>query len=179
MTEPKSTDIAEIGSVQTKTDKDKTIQLIRDFLDTIGIELLEEKIEGSTFLPGLDIRQGKLVFDRSLLLYPGDLLHEAGHIAVCPAKERLLLQSNVAADHPEKAGEEMAVLLWSYAAARAIGIDPEIVFHKDGYKGESEWILNNFSSGNYLGLPLLVWMGLAKDQFQQDGFPNMLKWLRD
>ena len=74
----------------------------------------------------------------------------------------------------EKAGDEMAVLLWSYAACVKLGIPPEIVFHKDGYKGDADWLALNFSNKTYIGLPLLKWMGMTGDEF-----PVMLKWLRD
>lgn len=157
--------------------KDKIIKLICDFLKDIGIEIIESKIENKTFLPGLEIQQGRLIFERDLLLYPGDLLHEAGHIAVRPGNERFAMQNNITESNPDKAGEEIAVLLWSYAAAKAIGIEPAMVFHTNGYKGESEWILHNFNSSNYVGLPLLVWMGLTSDG--KEGFPKMLKWLRE
>ena len=32
--------------------------------------------------------QGSIVIDKDALLYPGDILHEAGHIAVVPADRR-------------------------------------------------------------------------------------------
>ena len=55
----------------------------------------------------------------------------------------------------------MAVLLWSYAAAKKIGLAPEVVFHEDGYKGEAIWLREQFESKNYIGLPLLQWLGLT------------------
>jgi len=66
-------------------------------------------------------------------------------------------------------------MLWSYAAAQAIGVPPEIVFHPAGYRGGSQWILDNFRQGSYLGLPLLVWMGLTT----HEDFPRMTRWLRE
>lgn len=149
------------------------------FLNSIGIKIIENEFEEKTFLPGLKIENGCLMIDRQRLLYPGDILHEAGHIAVVPQIEREILNDNVTVNRPGADGEEMAVMLWSYAACLHIGIDPEIVFHKDGYKGSSEWILNNYNEKKYIGLPLLVWMGLASDQSDANRFPKMIKWLRD
>jgi len=86
------------------------------FLNSIGIKVIENEFVESSFLPGLKIENGCLIVDRKQLLYPGDILHEAGHIAVVPESERLLLNDNVTIDRPGKEGEEMAVMLWSYAA---------------------------------------------------------------
>ena len=145
------------------------------FLAGIGLPVREARIEKPGFLPGLLIENGQLLLDRTQLLYPGDVLHEAGHLAVTAAAERPLLQANVTENHPEKDGDELAVLLWTYAACQALGIPEEVVFHPYGYKGQSEWLLQTFRSGTYVGLPLLVWMGLATSE----GFPKMERWLRE
>jgi|SRR6476661_799117 len=145
-----------------------------DFIAGVGIEVVETPIYGASFLPGILIDHGRLLVDRRRLLYPGDVLHEAGHIAVSTAAERATLGGNITAGKPEKEGDEMAVLLWSYAACQALDIPAEVVFHPAGYKGQSEWLLNNFRSGQYTGLPLLVWMGLTTTE----AFPRMSSWLR-
>jgi hypothetical protein len=116
-----------------------------------------------------------LVIDQQQLLYPGDVLHEAGHIAVTTAAERPLLSGNITENNPEKEGEELAVLLWTYAACQALGLPAEVVFHPAGYKGQSEWLITNFEQGNYIGLPLLAWMGLTTS----NTFPAMKRWLRE
>lgn len=145
-----------------------------DFLTAIGLPVWETSFDQPGFLPGLLIEKGELLLDRARLLYPGDVLHEAGHIAVTVAAERPLLGANVTESHPEKEGEELAVLLWTYAACRHLGIPPVVVFHPEGYKGQSEWLIRMFTSGQYPGLPLLVWMGLTTTE----GFPAMTGWLR-
>jgi hypothetical protein len=158
-------------------EREKLINLFFSFLKDIGIEVKEAIIANDTFLPGLEIRRGILIIDKEKLNYPGDMLHEAGHIAVTIETERALLDGNVTMQKPEKQGEELAAMLWSYAACIKMGISAEIVFHKDGYKGDSEWILNNYKEKTFIGLPLLVWMGMTSTT--ENGFPNMLKWLRD
>jgi len=145
------------------------------FLAAIGQPVRETSFKKKGFLPGLLIENGELLLDRARLLYPGDVLHEAGHIAVTVAAERPLLGANVTENHPEKEGEEIAVLLWTYAACRHLGLPPEVVFHPAGYKGQSEWLISSFEAGQYMGLPLLVWMGLTTS----DGFPQMVRWLRE
>ena len=51
----------------------------------------------------------------------------------------------------------------------------EIVFHPQGYRGISNWILANFRQGIYPDLPLLVWMGLTTTE----EFPRMTRWPRE
>lgn len=143
------------------------------FLNKIGIETGFEKLPANTFLPGIAIRNGGLNIDLNRLRHPGDLLHEAGHIAVTPATERPLLNDNVGENDPQAMGQEIAAIAWSYAALRAVGLDETVVFHPAGYKGASDWHIENFHSGNYIGLPLLQWMGLADADF-----PAMRRWLR-
>jgi hypothetical protein len=70
-------------------------------------------------------------------------------------------------------------MLWSYAACRRMGISPRVVFHPDGYKGQSDWLLGHYESGSFIGLPLLVWMGMTRAGEGAGAFPEMLKWLRD
>lgn len=148
---------------------------IRAFVASIGLEVRETRLWRSTFLPGLRIADGRLLLDHRKLLHPGDVLHEAGHLAVTPAAERRHLGGNITAGHPEREGDEMAVLAWSYAASRACGLPPETLFHPQGYKGQSAWLINHFATTPQpMGLPLLVWMGLTTNEL----FPAMTSWLR-
>lgn len=151
---------------------------MRVFLAEIGIPTQEAALTADTFLPGILIDNGGLLLDLAKLRYPGDILHEAGHLAVTPAAERAQLAGNVMAGKPEQQGtdgEEIVAMLWSYAAAQAIGVPPEIVFHPDGYRNASGWMLDNFRQGIYPGLPLLTWMGLTTNE----DFPRMTRWLRE
>ncbi|MFM2017856.1 MAG: hypothetical protein RL007_1512 [Bacteroidota bacterium] len=146
------------------------------FCRSIGLTVSEHKVRENTFLPGIDIIDGCLIVDRKQLRYPGDILHEAGHIAVSHPDCRHKLNGNVVDSDSDKHGEEMAVLLWSYFAAQSADIPVEMVFHQDGYKGESEWLLSNFREGSYIGMPLLMWMGIA--EIDENRNPKILKWLR-
>ena len=51
----------------------------------------------------------------------------------------------------------------------------EIVFHSQGYRNASAWILDNFRQGIYPGLPLLVWMGLMTTEY----FSGITRWVRE
>lgn len=158
--------------------KEELIETFHDFLEEIGIVLREGEVPADSFLPGVTIVDGDVVYNKTTLLYPGDILHEAGHVAVSDPGERPSLNGNVAEVNSGKAGEEMAVLLWTWAALRKIGIPPEVVFHEHGYKDQSDWLIEHFSEGKYIGLPLLVWMGMTRQPGEPGGFPEMTHWLR-
>lgn len=159
---------------------EKIVAKIREFISSIGIPILEGKITVETVLPGIQIVNGSLIYDDEKLLYPGDLLHEAGHIAVKPSIDRSTLSINVGNDP----AEEMMTLAWSYAAVLHIGLSPNVVFHPNGYKGASESLIKCYRDGGNLGIPMLQWLGMCVDtkkslELNIDPFPKMIKWLRD
>jgi hypothetical protein len=146
------------------------------FVREIGIEVWAEALDAPTFLPGLDIRGGAILVDETRLTYPGDILHEAGHIAVSDPATRKT--APISSD----AGDEMAASAWSYAAARKLEIDPAIVFHS-GFKGGGPNLVENFAAGRYIGVPMLHWYGMSIEPRQAiatglDPYPHMLRWLR-
>lgn len=150
---------------------------IIDFVRGIGLHVRFERIEGRTPLPGISVDRGSIVVDRDRWLYPGDLLHEAGHLAVLTPAART-------GEAPlDSGGDEMAAIAWSYAAALHLGIDPSVVFHADGYRGDSPMILENFAAGRTFGVPLLAWYGLTREgkrgQSAEGTYPAMHRWLRE
>jgi hypothetical protein len=159
------------------------VAAIIDFLKLAGIEIILQPIDHPGFLPGLQLINGKLVIDNEKLLYPGDILHEAGHLATMPPGIRETMNDTLLNDDLNQGGEMMA-LAWSYAACVYLDMDPHIVFHQAGYKGESENIIKNFTEGRFLGLPLLQWVGMAYDEQRAkelnfSPYPNMVRWLRE
>ena len=74
-----------------------------EFLNRIGLPVCAGCFSEPAFLPGIQVAQGALIVDESSLRYPGDLLNEAGHIAVTAPGRRKQLGANVGGD----AGEEM------------------------------------------------------------------------
>lgn len=164
-------------------EKGEHIRMITSFLNEIGIETKAAILDEETFLPGIKIENGKIWYDTRKLTHPGDLLHEAGHIAVSTPEERAKLSGNVGAEDNNAMGSEIAAILWSYAAIKHIALPTHLVFHADGYKGQSDWFLSNFETEqNYIGLPYLAWMGLAsgneKNAPHTPIFPRMIQWLR-
>lgn len=147
---------------------------IKDFLNAIEIPLVEQLIEKVTFLPGIDLKGNTILADLKKLKYPGDLLHEAGHIAVTEPSIRKKIGTQLLSENWPTDGEEIAAILWSFAAAKHIELPLDLLFHTDGYKGESNYLIEQFEQKNYIGLPLLVWMDLCDEH----EFPRMKKWLR-
>ena len=155
-----------------------------DFLHQIGIPAREDKLPVDSFLPGLSIEEGCIIIDRAALKYPGDILHEAAHIAIVPSTERPSLNAETIGKRPGSEAEEMMAIAWSYAACMHIELDPYVVFHDDGYKGGGSYIADAFANKNYFGLPMLQWVGLTADEknapgLNVDPYPHMIKWLRD
>lgn len=148
------------------------------FIRSIGLEVEIGEVTEETFVPGITLRQGRLAVDLDRLKYPGDLLHEAGHLAVATPERRATLS-----DVGDRPAEEMMAIAWSYAAALHLGLDPAIVFHAAGYRGGSESLLENFRTGHYLAVPMLEWTGMAYGprRAEQEGvapYPAMRLWLR-
>ena len=105
---------------------------------------------------------------------------QAGHIAVTAEEWRPLIGTDEMDLAWPTEGDEIAAILWSYAALRHLDLKPEVVFHPEGYKNQSAWLIEQFGNKNYIGLPLLEWMGLCSVSGNEGvkPFPNMLKWLR-
>ena len=152
----------------------ETLATIVDFIRGIGITVETAALPEDGFLPAITVRDGRLVYDPERLHYPGDLLHEAGHIAVTDPALRPMVS-----EFDSNGGDEMAAIAWSYAAALAAAIDPRVVFHDHGYKGSGETIADNFAQGRYIGVPMLQYYGLARRAADHgDQYPAMIRWLR-
>ena len=147
------------------------------FVRGIGIDVRTATLPEKTILPGLDIRHGAILVDEARMTHPGDILHEAGHLAVTDPAER---------DAPRLSptpADEMTSIAWSYAALRHLALDPAIVFHDDGYKGGAASIIESFTGGLSFGVPMLQFYGMAVEPRRAAAtgaapYPHMLLWLR-
>lgn len=158
---------------------DATATRIFEWLRQIGLGVRLEPLGTDTFLPGVTMEPGGLIVDPERLLYPGDLLHEAGHLAIMLPEQRASTGSNAGSDM----GDEIAAQTWSYAAAIHLGLAPEIVFHATGYKGSADTLIQVYRDGK-AGVPLLQWMGLTLDRMRAAAastppYPHMIRWLRE
>jgi hypothetical protein len=143
------------------------------------------ELAGDTaFLPGIELHEGRLLVDESRLRWPGDLLHEAGHVAMAPSWARPRLSGAIDVPGLDTGSLEWAAIPWSYAAAVAIGIDPAEVFHGGGYHGHSPGLLTNFRLGVPIGVHHLVDAGMTAvgaraAELGVEPYPHMLRWLRE
>jgi hypothetical protein len=156
---------------------DPLIERLVTFVRGIGIDVRAATLPEKTILPGLDIRHGAILIDETRMTHPGDILHEAGHLAVTDPDER-----NAPTLSPTPA-DEMTSIAWSYAALRHLALDPAVVFHDNGYKGGAAALMENFTAGCYFGVPLLQLYGMAVEPSRVaetgvEPYPHMLRWLR-
>jgi len=156
---------------------DPLVSKLAEFVVSIGIPVGRVSIEWKTQFPGLDIRAGAVLVDEGRLLHPGNILHEAGHIAVHDPARRAALKFSPAR------GEELSALAWSYAAVVKLVLDSELVFYPGSYHGWHESLQSNFAEGRYIGVPLLQRYGMAFDKRMAvergvDPYPHMVRWVR-
>jgi hypothetical protein len=157
---------------------------IAEFLASVGIEVAPARLEeGECFLPGIRVEGGGLLVDESKLTYPGDLLHEAGHLAVAVGEVRPGLSGEVIIPGADMDDVEAQATAWAYAAIVHLGIDPKVLFHEGGYQGKSEGLLFTFGAGVYPGAYGLQQAGMtatgaAAREMGVAPYPNMLRWVR-
>jgi len=155
---------------------DPLVGRIVAFLRQVGIPVEVATLDHETFLPGVAVAGSGLRVDPARLAWPGDLLHEAGHVAVGDPDRR----DQGVSDDP---GEEMAALAWSFAAAAHMGLDASVPFHEGGYRGGGKTLAEMFSQGGYVGVPMLAMWGLTVEPHRAKAtgerpFPHMLAWRR-
>jgi hypothetical protein len=160
-----------------------TTQTIVAFLRSIGISVQEAAVADDSFLPGVCIRDGCLIFDRSTLRWPGDLLHEAGHIATMPAPMRSTLSDALDATPEVAHAGEVEATAWAYAAVVHLRLKPSVLFHAEGYDGRSDQLIATYGLGVYPGCFGLAQAGMTRigaDALQEGvpPYPHMIQWLR-
>lgn len=153
------------------------------FIRSIGIPVTFCTLPGDTFLPGLLIDKGSIRVDPEQLKHPGDILHEAGHVAVVAPQDRALLSGDSIGSRAHRAAEEMMAIAWSYAACKHLDIDPSFVFHDEGYQGGGSNLAEQFAAGSILGVPMLQWAGMSAEPRQakvlgREPYPAMTCWMR-
>jgi hypothetical protein len=171
-----------------------------EFLTALGFAVREEP-QVSGFLEGVAIRNGDLVVRAAEDEIAGELLHEAGHLAVLPTRFRHLASGDLSQvnelmhdwmmreghlvhpDDPQirsilQCGECEASA-WSYAAALAIGIDTRVPFYR-GYEGDGLIVHDQIASGRYFGVHGLAAGGMTElpKPWSAQPFPAMKRWLQ-
>jgi hypothetical protein len=160
------------------------LESIIEFLTQIGISVVEGVVPPDSFLPGIRLAHGTLIFDRRSLRWPGDLLHEAGHIAVTPAGLRNELDDALEGAAPVPHAGEVEATAWAYAALVYLQLPPAVLFHEGGYHGHSAGLITTFSCGVYPGAfglsqAGMTLVGTAAKTAGVPPYPHMIRWLRE
>ena len=134
---------------------------IVEFLTAIGIPVVPTQLEGECFLPGIRVEKGSLFVDEAKLTYPGDLLHEAGHLAVAPSGVRSDLGGEVVIPGADMSAVEVQTTAWAYAAVTHLRLDPKVLFHEGEYRGESDGLLFTYGMGVHPGANSLQEIGMT------------------
>lgn len=164
--------------------RDPLVQKIAGFLNAIGIETVPARPGEGCFLPGIRVENGRLLVDEEHLAYPGDLLHEAGHLALAPAGVRAGLSGEVVIPGADMDAMEILATAWAFAATVHLELAPDVLFHTGGYRGKSESLIFTYGLGVYPGANGLEKFGLtatgaAARRLNAKPYPHMLKWLRE
>ncbi|WP_029011251.1 hypothetical protein [Azospirillum halopraeferens] len=168
----------------------EALEPIVDFVRGVGISVEYGEGARGGFLPGVNIRDGVIHVDPDTLVGSGDVLHEAGHIAVVPRRYWPRLGRDIQADLEALVAEETAdggtadpqlvaavrmgefmSQAWSYAVARHLSVSQEAIFFRGSYQFHE-----------YEGLhPMLAWLErgthfgpLALAQAGMTGFSGLL-----
>lgn len=162
----------------------KTLDTILAFLVEIELSASEGVVPPDSFLPGIRVAHGTLVFDRDSLRWPGDLLHEAGHVAVTPASLRSALDDALVATTAIPHAGEAEATAWAYAAIVHLQLAPSVLFHESGYHGHSAGLITTFGHGVYPGAFGLSQAGMTLISTPATSagaapYPHMTRWLRE
>jgi len=146
-----------------------TLDVILDFVRSLPLPVrLLDDVPDPVFA-GMKVARGEILLAPAQIENPGDVLHEAGHLAIVAAADRPRFPEEC----KPTGGQELAALAWSYAAAVHLALPPEVVFHPAAYKGESPALLETFADGRWVGVHYLVWRKLTEPAL----YPSMRRWL--
>lgn len=171
-----------------------------DFLNSIGLKTTV--VEGASgFVPHCRINEGALEVDHHCPV--SDLLHEAGHLAPCPAQYRHLFSGNVGRgqkalmnavsgfslppDHSLsraalQTGEPEATA-WSWCAGLYLGVPTELIILDSDFNGDGEVERLRLLANSHYGIQGLQHAGFcrAKESAPRKDlpvFPSLAFWLQ-
>lgn len=192
------------AAAQNTAAKARWTRTVIEFVRSIGIPVtVTELTAKSTFLPRVRIQAGELLVDPGV--FPGDILHEAGHIATIPEPFRHLADGNLSAvframgeyveeelvdiggykEDPIARGimqcSDPEATAWQYAAAKHIGLPDKWLFPKESYNGDAMGILLGLKSSRYLGINGLQaagWTVIRATPYRPlPEYPKLVRWL--
>lgn len=170
------------------------------FLNHIGLPTaIVDETPKSSFMPHLFIRHGTLEVTRDVLI--GDLLHDAGHLAVIPGRLRHLMHGNLYRsfeaifeqiadlphDHPEVVAmihsDDPAATAWAWACGVHLGIPHEDIITDASFGDAGADIRCMLSHHQYVGIHALQSSGFCAAHGMCHPtlpvFPQLQFWVKD
>lgn len=147
------------------------------FLQSIGLPTMVGTVPESSFLPNIFIRHGTIQVTSGVLI--GDLLHEAGHLAVVPSRFRPLMHgalyrsfdqifeqlANLEPTHPDVIAmlhaEDTAATAWSWACGVHLGVAHDDIITTEAFDGDGAGIRSMLSRHQYIGIHALQGSGFC------------------
>lgn len=143
------------------------VGLARNFFKRIGLPFrivpsYEPDPEG-VFFKGCWLDRGTLVFCPGRVQV-GELMHEAGHLALTPKDQRHLLEPGSLTTSPPLGDFELigdaAVEAWDYAAGLAADV-PILAIFKNGFDGNGLQVWEQFDARLHPGFALLRFLNMS------------------
>ena len=170
---------------------------VEAFLHDIGIAIHPvDDLLLDEFIPGVRIVKGEILYSKKTPISFGDILHEAGHVAIIPDIFRMQIDGDVDRclepiidewfeKNPDSFGEtenlvsrallqcgDAEATAWSFAAARHIGLPTAELYPAASYDGEWPAIEIMLREGMHFGINGLAAAGMTR----QRAFPEMTRW---
>lgn len=180
------------------------VRKVERWLRRIGLSVEHGARYEPCFNEGIWVVDGGIVFDPELA-HPGDLLHEAGHLAIMPSFARAFANGGPTGDvmlsiqrpiddymaaHPDGLMQwpedpiaraciqcdASEAIAWAYAAAVAAKVDPWLTCERGfGDRNDAEFIFRGLQRGARVGVNGLRAAGFIA---RVDHFPRLTKWLQ-
>lgn len=190
---------APVAAVKRAVQMDPYLQITVNFLNEIGLPTTF--VDGTTgFIDHCLIQEGTLRV--TPYCRASGLLHEAGHIAICPGQYRHLFSGNVIHGqralmeaisefdlHPDSPLYRAAIQSgeceatgWAWAAGKFLGIPDEFIIRDDEYTNSGEHVRLQLSLNAYMGINGLQHAGFCKARSfgasPKPLFPELAFWLQ-
>lgn len=169
-----------------------------EFVRGAGLDV-EIHAGASGFVPGVQIEHGTLLVDPSVC-EPGNLLHEAGHIAITPGNFRHFMSGDLSKgmaimydrleelhldpEHPIVRAciqcSDPEATAWAWSAGRAIGVPPRVIIGDQWYGNTGADIRIALELGCYLGINGLAAAGFCSLRNVQPlpKYPHLAFWVQ-
>ena len=145
------------------------IEVVAKQLTVIGIYCRKDTWSTSNTFSGCNIHEGTITYNPNRVTLDR-LIHEAGHIAVCPTRK--LLSGWITTQE----SDEYAAIAWSYCMALALNLPLKEVFGIQFKELEQVEITMQLMDKKHPGINTLVRLKMLESV---EAFPNLTKWLVD